>query len=1087
MNDLSNRLAAMSPEKLELLARRLSADVPAPLRRPIQRRAAADEPIPLSFAQERLWFFHKLQPDSAAYVISSSLRIKTLVDCTALRRSLEEIVRRHEVLRTTIAAIAGRPFQIVSRAGSLPLNIVDLTDRPAAQREAAAAQYAVQEGRTPFDIERGPLVRVTLLVLGRSDYLLIVSMHHIVSDGWSLNIFFRELGVLYEGFVAGLHVPLPDLPIQYADYAIWQRNWLQGSTLDRLLAYWTSQLVDARPTVEMPTDRSRNAIPTFTGSVQPLSFSRETTERLRVLAQQQGATLFMVLVSSFAILLQRYSGQDDIVIGSPIANRSRAEVESVIGFFVNMLPIRARLYGDPTFREVLTRIRETTLGAYAHQDLPFERLVEAVHPERNLSQHPIFQITFGLQTGPSLTPSATEAGAPLAEPTASGNGTAKFDLTLVFSETTTGLHGGFEYAVDLFQDETIANMARQFSILVSAILDCPDAPISRLSLLGPEEVAEYIRETAIGPSVALAESITESISTHATLRPNAPAIVSNGQVLTYADLGMLADALVGRLKRTITRREMRVGVFLDRSAELVVALLAILKVGAVYVPLDPTYPPARLRFMAEEAGLDVLVTSRALANRARKLGTNVVLLDRAQLTLPVMPAARSGAFLDDRQLAYIIFTSGSTGHPKGAMVTHGGLRSLMAAQQSVIRVRPDDRILFFSSPSFDASIFEIGLAFGAGATLYIEPRDALLPGPRFIRLVRERRVSILTIPPSALAAVPVETCPDLRTLIVAGEACSPELVRRWSSGRRFINAYGPTETAVWATAADCSDSTRPPSIGRPIPNTHVLVLDGDLCPVPPGIPGEIFIGGAGVARGYVNRPELTAERFVPHPFRKGERLYRSGDIARRRRDGNIEFVRRADEQVKIRGFRIEPGEVEVVLAHHQDVTHAAVVARKDRSGEPYLAAYVVPAPQSSVSVDKLRRYLSLWLPQYMVPSTIVFLEALPSTPSGKLDRRALPEPKAQGRIMTSTLTPLENRISHVWSDVLGIQQIGAADNFFDLGGHSLLVTQVIVRLESMLGVDIPVRSLFEGPTLTEFSATVERIVRGRGAMAAPHD
>ncbi len=929
--------------------------------------------FPLSFAQTRLWFLDRLIPNSPVYNIPGAVEFHGKLNRKALLKSLNEIVRRHEILRTTFAIASGEPVQVVRNATTdsqlrrhYLFQETDLTHFSAADRQLELQRLATAQAQKPFDLEQGPLVRLTVVRLGEQEYTFLFAVHHIILDGWSIGIFMRELMVLYEAFSQERPSPLEDLPIQYADFTLWQRQFLSGEVLNRKLAYWQRQLSGSLPVLQLPTARPRPVVQSARGARLSFTLSSHLTEAARTFARQEGVTLFMLLLAVFKTLLYRYTGQEDILVGSTIANRQRPELEGVIGFFVNTVVLRTDLSGNPTFRQLLARVREVTLEADSHQDVPFEKVVEVLQSERKLSWSPVFQVAFDLTPPVMPTLSAPWGYSQLDMDT----GTAKFDLTLTCEERPQGLMGVFEYSTDLFTAEAIARMEGHFRTLLAGSLANPDACISNLPLLTESEwqqiqawnhtLAEYPDDICIHQ---LFEAQVEKT-------PDAVAVVfAQKEQLTYAELNSKANQLACYLQSVGVGPEVLVGICVERSLAMIVGILGILKAGGAYLPLDPAYPAERLAFMLEDARVPVLLVQRGIdvIDRNSLSQTKIVYLDDWEGNSWEQKSPVSTPRVTPDNLAYTIYTSGSTGKPKGVLLTHRGLCNLAIAQQQLFSVKPTSRILQFASLSFDASIWEIVMAWSAGATLVLAERESLLPGPALFQLLRQQKVTIVTLPPSALAVLPVGELPDLQTIIVAGEACPPELVKRWAPGREFFNAYGPTESTVCATVARCSqcslakeatEGNEKLPIGYPIANTRVYILDSHQMPVPVGVPGELYIAGVGLARGYLNQPELTAQKFVVKKMPSGleERLYRTGDLARYRADGNIEYLGRQDQQVKIRGFRIELGEIEAVLREHPQVQQAVVeavrswgsskeatrgAAREDVSDDKFLVAYVV--------------------------------------------------------------------------------------------------------------------------------------------------
>ncbi|MEH1793156.1 amino acid adenylation domain-containing protein [Nostoc sp.] len=1080
--ELSQNIQRLQQQGLELTA---SAILPR----------AKDAELPLSYAQTRLWFLDKLNPNSAFYNIPLALRLVGTLGVAALEQSLQEIIHRHEALHTNFITVDGQPSQIIQTETNWTVCVVDLQHLSTAEQEIALQQLAQQQAIQPYDLAKQALVRATLIVLSDTENALLVCMHHIVFDGWSMGVFVQELAALYNAYSQGQCPLLASLPIQYADFAIWQRNWLQGDVLHSQLSYWQQQLVNAPALLSLPTDRPRPFVQTFSGAYQEFALSKELTNGLTQLSQKQGVTLFMALLAAFDTLLYRYTGQEDILVGSPIANRDRSEIEGLIGFFVNTLVMRTDLSGNPSFSELLTRVREVALSAYTHQNLPFEMLVEALQPERDLSHTPLFQVMFFLQNAPM---SEVELTGLTVTPLMTEGTTAKFDLTLIMQNTDTGLVGVWEYNTDLFDASTIKRMSSHFVTLLAGIVTNPQQQISQLPLLTEVEQRQLLVEwndtQADYPSDKCIHQLFEE---QVKLTPDAVAVVFENQQLTYDQLNYRANQLAHYLRSLGVKPDALVGICVERSLEMVVGLLGILKAGGAYLPLDPEYPTERLHFMLEDAQVSVLLTQQQLIQRLPEHQAKQVFLDETweQITQNNQENPTTGvkAF----HLANVIYTSGSTGRPKGVMVEHKGLCNLAQAQIQTFGLTSDSRILQFASFSFDASIWEVIMALRSGATLYLGTKDSLLPGKPLIKQLRDRCITHITLPPSALAVMHVEELPALQTIIVAGEACPAELIRQWSAGRNFFNAYGPTEATVCATIgkatpkanAKCTDGEKI-SIGKAIANTQVYILDENLQPVPVGVPGELHIGGVGLARGYLNRPELTTEKFISNPFRRSrgageqgsrgdtegqsfnsERLYKTGDLARYLPDGNIEYLGRIDNQVKIRGFRIELGEIEALLSQHADVQICCVIAREETPGNKRLVAYVVPQKDVTLTTGELRQFLSNKLPGYMLPTAFVILESFPLTPNGKIDRRALPDPDLQRELSDYVMpnTEVERIIAGIWQKALVVEKVGIYNNFFELGGHSLLLVKINQQLQEEFGLELSIVDMFNYPTIHSLS------------------
>jgi amino acid adenylation domain-containing protein/natural product biosynthesis luciferase-like monooxygenase protein len=1032
-----------------------------------------DGSLPLSFAQERLWFLDQLQPNIAAYNEISVLRIHGVLNPLVLEAALGEVVRRHESLRTRFEVVDGSPVQVIEQVGELRLEPVDLSGLPTEEQAAEVRRLIREEALRPFNLAVGPLIRVSLLKLGTEEHVAVVVIHHIVTDGWSRELLLREVGALYAALVEGRPLPLPELPIQYADYALWQREWLQGEVLERQLAYWKKQLSGAPAALDLPTDRARPAVPSFKGASVSFVLSKELTEGLIALGRREDATLFMVLLAVLKVVLFRWSGQADVVVGSPIAGRLHWQTERLIGVFVNTLALRTDLSGDPKFRELLRRVKEVALGAYAHQDLPFEKLVEELQPVRAMSRQPIFQVMLVAQNQNMPTDGLRLPGLVLS-PMGGMTATSKFDLTLIISETRAGLHGTFEYSTDLFDESTIARLIDHFKTLLERVVTDPDRRLSELPLLREGERRRLLKEwndTAV--EYPRDKCLHELFAEQAERTPDTVAVVFEDQQLSYGELDQRSNQVAHHLRGLGMGAEVVVGLCVERSLEMVVGLLAILKAGGAYLPLDPSYPPERLAYMLADARAPIVVAQGALLEQVPPPATQVVRLDAEWEEIARQPVSAPASEAGPDTLAYVIYTSGSTGKPKGVMVEHRGLTNLAQAQASGFGVRSGSRVLQFARLSFDASISEIAMTLG-GATLCLSPAPSLWSGSDLAQIFIAHRISVATLPPSVLLVLSDQEIPSLQTLIVAGEPCPVELGSHWAPRCRFINAYGPTETTVCATFAEyCEGSDRLP-IGRPISNTQVYVLDGELEPLPVGVLGELYIGGTGLARGYLGRTDLTAERFVPSPFGHGDRLYRTGDVVRYLADGNLEFVGRIDHQVKIRGFRIELGEIEAALSAHPSVRQAVVVAREDAPGEKRLVAYVVRNQESGATVEpnELGAHLKRSLPDYMVPSAFVVLEGLPLTPNGKVDRRSLPAPEGRPDVAqyVAPRTLTEEVLAGIWCEVLKVDKVGVNDNFFDLGGHSLLLQQLHRKLTIALDRDFSLMSLFHHPTIRAFEA-----------------
>jgi amino acid adenylation domain-containing protein len=1111
--ELAPRLMFEKPTVAELGAAVVQTQHQAEgVKAPPVERISRERALPLSFGQQRLWFLDQLEPGNLFYNIPFAIRLNGRLNANALERALSEIIRRHETLRTSIALQDGEPVQIIADEFTLTLPIIDLQSHD--EREDQAQQIIGEMVRQPFDLSTGPLIRAQLVRLKNDEHIFAMVLHHIISDGWSMGVMVSELVTLYKFFAADKNAtsassPLPDLAIQYGDYAVWQRRWLQGEILQRQIDWWKASLSGAPAVIDLPTDRPRPAVQSYHGATHTFTIPAEIASAVNALSRQESATLFMSLLAAFNVLLSRYSNQEDICVGTPIANRTRAEVESLIGFFVNTLVMRTDLSGGPSFRELLRRVREKSLQAYAHQDMPFEMLVEAIQPERNLSHTPLFQVMFVLDNAPmqpvrlpdvTLSPVTTDAG------------TATFDLTLSVSEITNGLACSLEYNSDLFDQATIEQFAGHYIQLLRGVTATPDAAIHVLPMLSEAEAQQILVEWN-RTAVSFADDVCahELFEQHAAQHPEHIAVQFENQKLTYAQLDERANRLAGYLLARGIHTESLVGLCVERGLEMVTGILAVMKAGAAWLPLDPRYPGERLQLMLTDSGADIVLTQQSLREFVAALSAeaNLISIDGEWSAIAKESAAKPDVQVTPHHLAYVIYTSGSTGKPKGVQLEHYGLVNLAEQQRRAFNITLQSRVLQFSPLSFDASVWECWMALGNGACLVLAPQERLTNGEELVKLMEESHISIVTLPPSVLSALRAEALPELRTIVSAGEACGADLVQKWSSSRQFVNAYGPTETTVCATMGECTVDDAI-TIGRPIGNAQVYVLDRQHQPVPIGVSGELYVGGAGLARGYLHREELTAEKFIrvrstesgqqaavsgqpdARTGQQGEgaknaneqstpnaklfsdnRLYRTGDIVRWRRDGRLEYIGRMDEQVKVRGHRIELGEIEGALRAHPSVQDAAVVTQ-EASGDKRLVAYVVAEPEQQILTTELRSFLSEHLPDYMIPAVMVVMEALPLTPSGKVDRKTLAvrEIAVARKEYVAPRNEIEAALANICGELLGVERVGIEENFFELGGHSLLATKLISRIRDQFHLELPLRVLFESPTVSGLAAAI---------------
>jgi amino acid adenylation domain-containing protein/non-ribosomal peptide synthase protein (TIGR01720 family) len=1073
---------AMTPEikqeigtrKPEILAFLRSAITPSKTFESVISPVARTEDLPLSFAQQRMWFIYQMDQQNSAYNEALTIRLTGRLNIDILEQTINAIIQRHESLRTTFPMVEGKPIQKIAPFLKIKLLVVNLKDIPQEQID----KRIIEELQKPFDLTQAPLLRCTLFDLGYENYILVNVFHHIIIDGWSKGILFKELSEFYQAFLSNSTVDLPELTIQYADFAVWQRQWLQGEILENQLNYWKKQLTAAPLLLELPTDKPRPANPNFRGHSISFQINSELTEKLKLLSQKSGATLFMTLLAALNTLLFRYSGQDDILIGTPTANRNRQEIEPLIGFFVNTLVLRNSLEGNPAFSGLLQQARNVVLEAYANQDVPFEQVVDALEIERSLSYNPLFQVMFAMQNAPL---NSLELPHLKAQYLAVKHQKIKFDLSLILEEIETEqgsyLEGFWEYDSHLFTDERITRMVGHFQTLLKGIVANPQQTVRELPLLTESEKQQLLVEWN-----QTQQDYPQNLCIHQLFEawveqtPDAIALIFKGEQLTYRELNSKANQLANYLQTLGVKPETLVGICIEPSLEMIVGILGILKAAGAYVPIDPTYPSERIAYMLDDSQLAVLLTQEKLVTSLPQHQAQVICLDSDWKEISTESKSSPITSLTPENLAYVIYTSGSTGKPKGVLVAHRGLCNLSQAQIKLFDVQPDSCVLQFASISFDASIWEIVMALCAGARLYLGTREELQPGQPLLQLLQEQEITHLTLVPSALTALSSENLPALQNIIVAGEPCPPSLVIQWASGRRFFNAYGPTESTVCATVAQCFEDMDVLPIGRPIANTKIYILDRYLQPVPIGVPGELHLASVGLAKGYLNRPELTDSKFITNPFseKSSDRLYKTGDLVRYGNDGQIEFVGRIDDQVKIRGFRIELGEIESVLNQYPQVKDAIVIVREDELKTKRLYGYFIPKTEALTS-QELRQFIQDRLPDYMIPAFLIPLESFPLTPNGKVDRRALPLPKINPNELENYATPStknEQILAQIWQEVLGLKTISINDNFFELGGDSILAIQIIAKANQE-GLEITPKQLFGYQTIAQLAILAE--------------
>ncbi|HEY9694282.1 MAG TPA: amino acid adenylation domain-containing protein [Oculatellaceae cyanobacterium] len=1121
--------------------------------------------FPTSFAQQRLWFIDQLVPGNYFYNVPTALRLKGSLNLLALEQTLNKIVSRHESLRTRFKIVDEQPVQVIYPSLNIALTVVDLQDLSLDKRQAEAKKIIFAESERPFNLSSEALVRSLLICIQENEHILVLNLHHIVCDDWSIGVLSKELSLIYTALCRDIKCDistiLPELPLQYADFAEWQREWLQGEVLHNQLSYWRKQL-EGISTLNLPSNKLPPRRQSYRGATEFIEIPKNLTTKLESISQQEGVTLFMTLLAAFQVLLYRYSHQEDIAVGVPIANRNRSEIEGLIGFFVNSLVLRTDLSGNPSFQEVLARVREVTLGAYAHQDLPFEKLVEELQPERNISRHPLFQVMFSFQNSPMT-------GLDLLDLETSFINidikTTRFDLEFNLWECgdgyrnllggdrwnyAEGIRGVVVYNKDLFEQATIVRMSEHFQILLEGIVANPSAEISDLPLLSKAELNQVLvewnntkRTPPLSPLPVHGERGSENniidrqvnhqqnccihqlFEKQVSQTPDAIAVLFNNQQLTYRELNIRSNQVAYYLQKLGVSAEVIVGICMEPSIEMIVGILGILKAGGAYLPLDPSYPCDRIDFMLQDAQVSVLLKQSAISSQLSAINTPIVVdIDQDWKVIELESNENLTNNATGDNLAYVIYTSGSTGAPKGVAVPHKAATRLVC-NTNYINIEPYDKIAQVANISFDAATFEIWGALLNGAQLVLINRNIVFSPEELALALQEKAISILFLTTALFQQISrnIPTAfKTLKYLLFGGEAVDVrwvEKILKYGSPQHLLHVYGPTENTTFSSyylveELDTEGKAVIP-IGRPISNTQIYILDEYLQPVPIGVVGELYIGGDGLARGYLNRAELTAEKFISNPFNKNSplssllppfplRLYKTGDLGRYLPDGNIEFIGRIDNQIKIRGFRIELGEIESVLCQHPEVREAVVVAIEDIPGEKRLVAYVVlnveilyktslhyakstpPIPPllRGGKLGELREFIKQKLPGYMIPSDFVVLDALPLTPNGKVDRKALPQPDCYNFNLhedyIAPRTSVEEVLVEIWAKVLGKQQVGIHDNFFELGGHSLLATQLSSRIRDRLQVELAVRQLFETPTVASLAKYIETISWAKG-------
>jgi amino acid adenylation domain-containing protein len=1039
--------------------------------------------VPASFSQQRLWFLHQWNPEQSHYITALLLRIDGALLQQTFEESLDEIVQHHEILRTTFAVVDEQLTQVVAPRLTLPLSVLDRQHLPQEEWEAETQRVAQQEAQQPFDLTQGPLIRATLLQFGPEKHFLIVVAHQIIFDSWSTGVFLQELAALYQAHVVDQPAEVPTLPIQYTNFTLQQQEWLRLDTLAPHLTYWKQSLQQAPAALELPTRRAHGLNVTNRGEVYPFALSRELTDALKALSQQKEVSLSAPLLAAFAALLYRYTGQQDLSIGTYSAKRSWPETAALIGNFVNTLVLRADLTEDPSFQELVERIQSMMSTAFTHADVPFEYVMKELQLERNAGQNTLFQVLFALEPASPVLPSGWSV-----EPISVETGSARCDLSLILTEYPEGLQGYFEYRSDLFDTATIERMAGHWQTLLEAAVALPTEHLTTLPILTERERHQLLVEwnatqAAYPQDTPLHQLIEEQVE----CTPDAIAVSFGDRRLTYRELNQQANQLAHYLREKGVGPDVLVGIFVERSLEMVVGLLGILKAGGAYVPIDPTYPSERIAVMLEDAQVPALVTQDRLVSRLPEHTATIIRLDADANVLEQQPATNPVPLAKPHHLAYVIFTSGSTGRPKGVQIIHRAVVNFLVSMSKQPSLTAEDRLLAVTTLSFDIAGLEIYLPLIMGAQVIIVSTATASDGPALAQILTKERITVMQATPITwrlLLAAEWQGSKQLR-IFCGGEALPPDLAQQLLPKVGALwNLYGPTETTIWSAAWEIRPEDSPISIGRPIANTEVYLLDPQLQPVPVGVPGELFIGGDGLARSYLHRPELTGERFIKHPFSNAAsaRIYRTGDLAYYQPDGTVVVIGRLDHQVKVRGFRIELGEIEAVLSEHPSVQQAVVVVREDTPGDKRLVAYVVAHAEQNPTIDELHQQIQKRLPVYMVPSAFMIMEAFPLTPNGKIDRRALPAPDTSRTEGESTFvapkTFLQQQLATIWEDLLQVHPIGIRDNFFELGGHSLLAMRLINRIKQASGKELPLSTLFAGATIEQVAQALQQDTSG---------
>ncbi len=1049
-----------------------------------------DKKLPLSFSQKRLWFLNELKPNDPSYNITNAFKLIGDLDEGILIKSVNKVVNKHEILRTVFIDDHGQPSQKILKEINLDIKHNDFSNMSEKDAEFNAKNIAINEARTTFNLSKGPLLKIILIKLNENGSILVFTIHHIIADGWSIPIIIRDIAEFYNKFKESKDIKFKELEIQYADYAAWQKSYLESDVYKDQLGYWKNHLKGIPPLLALPLDKPRPSIQTFNGNKISFILDPELTAALNKVSQKEGVTLYMTMLSVFQLLLMKYSNQNDIVIGTPIAGRNKKELENLVGFFVNNLVIRTIFNNQITFKKLIKEVRTTSLDAYSNQDLPFEKLVEELQPARDMSHAPIFQVMFVFQNIPF---DAVKISNIKLRPIEIETGTTTFDLSLTLSEANDKIIGVFEYNTDLFYESTIKRFIEHYKLLLLKLSRNIKSKISKIELVTNEEKIKLIKEFNKTGSVfndkitvnKVFENIVSENPDSIALRFT-DLIKNINEEITYTELNKRANRLARFLALNGLSIEDKVGICLDRSFDLHTSVLAVLKAGSAFLPIDPYYPKERIKYMVKDSGLKLIITTNEYLEKIpQSANIAIILIDEVEVTK--FSDVNLELDITPDNLAYIIYTSGSTGMPKGTMLAHKGLCNLANVQKKAFDISNESSVMQFSSLSFDASVWETVMALLNGASLQLTTKDIVSSGNELSNLLETEKVTTITLPPSVLSVLEYKELPNLKTIITAGEAVSNELVLQWGSNRKFFNAYGPTETTVCASMFLCNEKTYPkgPPIGKPIDNFRLYILDENLNLVPGGVPGELCVGGVGLARGYLNRPDITAEKFIPDLFseKKGERIYRTGDLVKYLPDGNIEFLGRIDHQVKVRGFRIELGEIDAQVRKIENVVDTTVVVREDGTNEKRIVVYIVLSSDENMDVQMYRSKLSEVLPDYMIPSAFVKLDKIPLTPNGKIDKTALPVPEiSSADLGVEYIEPrneIEIKLVEIAKELLSADKIGVLDNFFMLGGHSLLATQFVSHIREEFKIELPLRQIFETPTIEGIALAVKKTIKNK--------